>query len=539
MFLNLCIRIIINLVQPKTKIMKKLTLLLLLLPFIANAQQIFQKEITHNEHRFLIGDIERLSDNSYLACGNIVVYPQDSNLAVVIKLDSLMHVIWCKRFKALSEDRFTCLTPLNDGNFLVGGTIKADFSTYWECSLYKIDASGNVIWNKIYSTTCDDFTLDVFEQTDHSIVLFTRTGDSGQPTKILKTDGDGNLLSEFTIYNDNSTIGVLGSCVTGSASGNYFLSGTVYNPNLDRDNFFIAKTSDNALIWYNEYDFGRDAYVRGITDLGDGNIAVTGNIASAANFNSINVMKVDENTGSVIWAKEITQVVYSNENGDSIFGLDDSRLMLCGRMAAEGFKAYATELDADGSVIWAKQYGSGTYSYFRFGIEVPGDRFLFVGSNQLGGETYLVQTNSDGSSPCFTDAFNFLSIDLMVDIYSPPRTIGDPDVEQLSLPFEEFPISLSEEIFCSGTVEIEETHVLTQYNIYPNPADKFITIESTEGLPSNCSFEIINNQGKIVYQAQLHHQKEVIETPFLPGLYFIAIKNSKQAILYSRKLIVR
>jgi len=522
--------------------MTRLLLLVLLFPLMANTQEVFQKEITHTLS-FSVYDMVILPDNGYMACGYLVPNPQDSSLAVVARLDSMLQVQWCKRIKVLEKDYFRCITALSDGNFLIGGTGRYEYSSFSGGSLYKMDASGNIIWNKLYNDSFDDTTMEVFEQSDNTLVLFIRYGVFGQPTKILKTDSNGNLLHEFSIYNDNMTIGVFGDCVTKTISGAYFLAGTVYSPTSGTNIYFIAKTSDVALIWYHEYDFGRNfAQLYGIAELSDGNIAVTGSLAdtTTANLSSIGAMKVDQNSGSVIWAKEIKQMEAYTQFGYGISPLENNELLLCSRATtALGTKAFAAHLDESGNVSWARQYGNGSYNGFGIGMERSGGRFLFLGKTELYGGTYLVQTDAEGFSPCFTDLLNFYSSDLTVNVYTPPRNIGDPEVEVMSPSYEESSITLSENIICSGTVVIEETPNIAQFKVYPNPADFFITVEDMNGQNSSNSIEIYNTQGMLIYHTGLDRQKEVIETPFIPGLYFIIIMNDRKDVLQFQKIIIR
>ena len=118
-----------------------------------------------------------LPDNSYLGCGSIAPSSWDSVMAVIFKFDSLMQVQWCKRLKMLRNDDFVNIIPLSDGNFLTAGASRYEYALDYGGSLYKIDGSGNVIWNRLYSKDYDDRILGVFEQEDKSLVLFIRHGD--------------------------------------------------------------------------------------------------------------------------------------------------------------------------------------------------------------------------------------------------------------------------------------------------------------------------------------------------------------------------
>ncbi len=289
--------------------MKNLTLLLLLIPFFTNSQVIFQKEISYT-YTLSLSEITKLPDNGYMGCGWTKTDAFDSTHAIIVRMDSLMQVQWCKRYIIMARDDFRCIEALSDGNFLVGGTGRSEWSTFYGATMYKIDGSGNVIWHKLYSDVYDDAAMGVFEQDDNSLVLFVRYGVTGQPSKILKTDATGNLISEIELYTENVFPGILFDCVTADGTGYYFVGGHAMNSATGKNMFYIMKTSDDEVIWYNEYDFGRNvAFLYSITVLSDGNIAVSGYVEDAVNteISNIAVMKVDPASGSVIWSKEIRQ----------------------------------------------------------------------------------------------------------------------------------------------------------------------------------------------------------------------------------------
>jgi len=520
--------------------MKKIIFLLLLFPVLVQSQEIFQKEITHTIP-FSISDIVALQDDGYLGCGTVAPSSWDSAMSVIFKTDSLLQVQWCKRLKMLRMDDFMCITQLSDGNFLTAGASRYEFSTDYGGSLYKLDDSGNIIWNRLYSKDYDDRTIGVFEQGDQTLVLFIRHGVFGEPTKIVKTDATGNILNQFTILTLPSNKGGSGEGVTGDMSGNYFLAGTSSYNAVGENIYFIAKTTDNSLVWYKEYDFGRDnAQLRGIATLSDGDIVVTGSVADAINtgMNNIGVMRIDPMNGSVIWAREIMQADSYNQNGQGILPLSNNEMVVYGRAnTVNGTQAFAARLDADGNVSWAMEYGSGTYNYFTVGQAVSLDRHLFIGKNSLYGGTYIAQAAPDGSTPCYSENLDLTSYEMSVNVLSPETVIDDPGVQVLTPSYEVTDLTLSEEVFCTGTVAVKEFPTVSSFRICPNPAHDHITVENLNGSTEN-TIEIVNMNGGLCYQSILTGQKEMINIDLVPGIYFIKISNPEGTTFYGQKVII-
>lgn len=523
--------------------MKNLSILLLFLPCLVISQEIFQKEITYS-NTLSFSEIIQLPDKGYMACGWTKTSNIDSTYAIIARMDSTMQVQWCNRYTILARDDFRCIEPLSDGNFLVGGTGRQNFSSYYGGTLYKIDGSGNVIWHKLYSNVYDDATLGVFEQLDNSIVLFVRYGVTGQPSKILKTDSSGNLISEIEISTTNVTPGIVGDCVTGDGSGFYYLGGTALNSATGKYMHYIAKTSDEAVIWYNEYDLGReDAYLYDITVLSDGNVAATGNVKDETNtdLSNIAVLKVNQDDGSVVWAKEIKQAEAYFQSGYSIGALAGNEMMVCGRANSfSGYQAVAVKLNPDGDIIWAREYGDGPYESLGFIREVSGNRYIFGGKMSLVDGPYFVQTDADGYSACLTEVFNFNVNEMSADVYAPQVNTEDPDVEPMSPTFEETPLTLSEEMICTGIVAVESISAPKSFiNVYPNPAENFITVVISENNKTGFGIELHNIQGELIYESLMYNQKKVIETSFNSGIYFLTIRNNEAHTLYRQKFVVR
>lgn len=523
--------------------MKNLTILLLLIPCLVISQEIFQKEITYS-NTLSFSEIIKLPNNGYMACGWTKTSTIDSTYAIIAQLDSSMQVQWCKRYTIMARDDFRCIEPLSDGNFLVGGTGRQEFSAFYGGTLYKIDGSGNVIWHKLYSNVYDDAALGVFEQPDNTIVLFVRYGVTGQPTKILKIDALGNLISEIELYTTNVTPGIVGECATGDGAGNYYLGGTALNSSTSKYMHYIAKTSDDEVIWYNEYDYGRESsYLYSIAVLSDGNVAITGNVSDASNpgIANIAVMKVDQATGSVIWAKEINQADEYFQAGYSIGALAGNEMMVCGRANSfSGYQAVAVKLNPDGDIIWAREYGDGPYESLGFLSEVSGNRYIFGGRMSLVDGPYFVQTDADGYSACLTEVFNFTVNEMSADVYSPQVITEDPDVEPMSPTFEEASLTLSEEMICTGIVAVESISAQKSFiSVYPNPAENFITVVISENSRAGFGIELHNMQGELIYESVMYNQKKVIETSFNSGIYFLTIRNNEAHTLYRQKFVVR
>jgi hypothetical protein len=369
-----------------------------------------------------------------------------------------------------------------------------------------------------------------------------RYGVTGQPSKVLKTDDSGNLLGEFTLSTSNVNPGVVGDCVVSDGSGSYYIGGQTINSTTGKYAFYICKTSDNAPIWYNEYDFGRNsAFLYDIDLLADGNIVVTGRIADEdlTSVSNMAVLKVDPGSGSVLWAKEIKQSGEFNHIGYFLLPLENNEMIVCGQAhTMNGVQACAAMLHADGSVVWAREYGEGIYGSFWLGFEVEADRYLFSGQAALNEGPYIVQTDGNGFSPCYTEIMDFTSYDVTPTIYSQNIITADPDVEVVVLPYNENPLSLTGTVLCSGTLSLQELPGQSPFTIYPNPARDQLTVKLNQRPETSFTVSIYNIQGILVGNTVMQGPEQTLEIHYSPGLYFIAIYNSENRVVHHEEIVI-
>ena len=73
------------------------------------------------------------------------------------------------------------------------------------------------------------------------------------------------------------------------------------------------------------------------------------------------------------------------------------------------------------------------------------------------------------------------------------------------------------------------------FNIYPNPAKKFINIETNYN--KDFSIEILNITGEIIYSNKISSKKRIELNRFISGIYLFRIKDGSQ-IIVTKKIIV-
>ncbi|MEO8149447.1 MAG: PKD domain-containing protein [Bacteroidia bacterium] len=160
----------------------------------------------------------------------------------IVKVDSAGNLLWDKRYGGTGNDNLTCLANTLDGGYIVGGFSASDSSgeitqysrgsyDYW---ILKVDASGNILWEKRYGGSDGDFLAAVTPTTDGGYLLAGNSasgisGDKSQSSQggsdywLVKIDSTGNILwdKDFGGNLDESA----SAGVYQLADGNYVMGG--------------------------------------------------------------------------------------------------------------------------------------------------------------------------------------------------------------------------------------------------------------------------------------------------------------------------
>ena len=110
----------------------------------------------------------------------------------IVKINASGQVVWDKTYGSESSDVIRSLVPTSDGGYLAGGTSLRPIgrgaqdkallgSNYW---VVKLDSSGNMEWEKLMGGSVDDFGRSVAESNQGGYIMagWSASGISGDKT---------------------------------------------------------------------------------------------------------------------------------------------------------------------------------------------------------------------------------------------------------------------------------------------------------------------------------------------------------------------
>jgi hypothetical protein len=135
-----------------------------------------------NERLYLLG-----STNSFGA-GKADYY--------LIKTDTNGNVIWENTYGSTQFETPFSITPTQDDNLLLSGHKNIN-SPDWDIYLVMVDTAGNLLWEKEYGTSMNDYGGLASSTYDHSFIVYRNVNDGNGGNTVgyvEKLDGKGNII---------------------------------------------------------------------------------------------------------------------------------------------------------------------------------------------------------------------------------------------------------------------------------------------------------------------------------------------------------
>ncbi|MBX7225536.1 MAG: T9SS type A sorting domain-containing protein [Chitinophagales bacterium] len=285
----------------------------------------------------------------------------------IIKIDKNGEIEWQKTIGGNGDDVLYALNQSSDGGFILGAHSKSIISgekteslfgnyDYW---IIKIDASGNIEWQKTYGGVNDDILRSIETTMDGGYIIGgnSKSGQSGNKLEenqgnwdiwVLKVDGLGNIEWQNNIGGNhedyaNKTIEL--------SNNDFFIGGGSYSP-ISGDKT-ESSFNGNADLW---------------------------------------LLKLDEN-GNIIWQSTIggdlwdmTYDICTGKNNSVIIGANSSsNLSIDKTEPTEGsVDFWILKINSDGNIDWQNNIGGSGGDYLNSIIKTSSNQFIIGGYSNSG-----------------------------------------------------------------------------------------------------------------------------------------------------------
>ena len=221
-------------------------------------------------------------------------------------------------------------------------------------------AGGNFQWNRAVGGANEDVALAIVQTTDggYAVAGYTYSFGAGdRDYYIVKLDASGNLQWNKTFGGVNYEYG---ETIVQTNDGGYAMAGFTYSFGAGNGDFYIVKLDAGGNFQWNKTIGGTDAdYCLSVIQTTDGGYALAGQVNSfGAGSNDFYVVKLDS-LGTLQWTRWVGGLYL--DYGESIIQITDGGYAI-GRDLTYSFGAgeqdlYLVKLDTGGNFQWNKSVG--------------------------------------------------------------------------------------------------------------------------------------------------------------------------------------
>jgi Putative binding domain, N-terminal len=305
---------------------------------------------------------------------------------------TLITKIWSNVFGGTENDFFNSAIQTPDGGYLAVGTQNSnngDASAghggrdIW---VIKLDANGNKVWEKSYGGSTTEDGASMTKTTDGNYVIAgnsdSNDGDANgnhgyNDILVFKIDGSGNKLWQKMLGGSSFEFTANLNSITSSADGGSVLAietksndGDVSGNHGDFDVWLVKLSQDGTIVWKTILGGSFDDTPNSIISSSDGGYVIAGETISidgdvTGNHGSYDawVVKIDGN-GNKVWQKtfggssidDAFAITRTSDNGYIVGGYTVSN---DGDVTQNkgGSDAWIIKIDANGNKMWQKTFG--------------------------------------------------------------------------------------------------------------------------------------------------------------------------------------
>ncbi len=291
--------------------------------------------------------------------------------------------LWAKNYGFLGGES-NAIQPTSDNGYIAAGGMNGDF---WA---FKLDQAGDIQWQKSYDYDPDrgSFATSIQQTTDGGYIA---AGDhytsSGSDAWVLKLDANGNVQWQRT-YGSSSDEDYA-NVIQQTPDGGFILVGATYSYGAGDGDFWLIKLASSGIIqWQKTYGGSDYEEAYSIQQTTDSGYIIAGYTDSfGAGNNDFWVLKVDT-TGNIQWQKTYGSGD-EQEVAHSVQQTSDGGYVVAGETYSFGGGSadfWVLRLDQNGDIQWQKSYGSAD-GELAYSIQQTADgRFI------IAGETYSFST---------------------------------------------------------------------------------------------------------------------------------------------------
>lgn len=462
--------------------------------------------------------------------GNATINHGDNDFWVV-KMSATGTLEWQKTLGGSGDDQANSICTTSDGGYVIAGyttssngdiTLNQGYADYW---IVKLNALGNIEWQKTYGGQNQDIATSVKQTTDGGYIVGGHsssnsgnvTGNHGSYTYdywVIKLDSSGNLQwqkalggsgEEFAYDIKQTTDGgyIIAGETSSQSSGD--ISGTYLGV---KDSWIVKLGTTGTIIWEKRFGGIGTDITYSVAQTSDGGYIASGTTTSNIGNSTYNgqgdfwIIKLDT-AGNLQWQNAMGSLSY--DQAYSVAQTPDGNFVAAGYISSNtgivepglptGTNYWIVKLNNSGNLLWNKVLGGDGHEIAWSIISTTDGGLAVAGYSSTNPDTGDV-TGNHGQSDFW-----------IVKLSGSKESLG-----------------------------ITESTTPEKPQIYPNPAKDIVHINH---LPKESTVTVFDAVGRKISSKKYSETSISIDTsPFANGMYILQIDSAEKNIL-SEKLIIK
>lgn len=379
--------------------MSKFILTLLL---VVTFNSSFSQTITWNKtYNFCDQDransIKQTSDNGYIVANTSGLF--DDYDIWIFRLNENGDTVWTKSYGDENSQGANSIICSSDGNYVIVGHNSPSLN-YYEFYIYvmKIDESGNILWEFDFPGS-NQTAWDIIETSDGGyVVLGKNVAFIATQIILIKLDASGQLIWE-KVYNMNSSISLMYEIIESNDFG-FTLVGEKNTTNPGQDIWIMKTDQLGDSTWTKTIDFGGYDQGKSIKQLPNGDYILSANSELYEKSYKHLITYRLNSVGDIIWMNNINDESYTAE---SIIYTTDNCLLSIGRAYNQTYLRgiFVYKQNSFGDSIWMQKIEMGVNAYGFEVIQTNDEGYAICGSVSFSGsgsisDSWIIKLDEDG-----------------------------------------------------------------------------------------------------------------------------------------------
>lgn len=255
-------------------------------------------------------EVLQTSDGGFIMCGNTKLSASGSRDAYIVRVDAQGNQLWAKNYGGAGGETASGIIETSDGGYIFSGSTTSNGTDDFQLWIVKIDANGNEVWSKTHGGAEWEEAASISPTSDGGYILSGYTLSKGAGAKdayLIKVNATGDVIwdkafgdihaDEFRDAKETPD----GGFIAVGYSITFFSQQNQY-----RDLFIVKTNSSGDLVWSKLIGSDKNEGASSVRITTDGGFVISGFTDSYSKSNNIYLLKFNA-------AGEITSIYEYDE----------------------------------------------------------------------------------------------------------------------------------------------------------------------------------------------------------------------------------